>query len=154
MKKKVFALALAAVSLVGFNSVAQNPSGNTCSNTETCAKGKPECSPDNKCERPGRACPFNGLNLSDAQKSKIKDLNDKCRNERRERKQQANANRKDEKRRYLQEVKAILGPEMYVEYLENIVISKDSGRHPGKHLKGMRGDHSKKMAKPTAGPRR
>ena len=92
MKKKVFALALAAVSLVGFNSVAQNPSGNTCSNTETCAKGKPECSPDNKCERPGRACPFNGLNLSDAQKTNKKHLTQNCRNDRGEPKPQAKAN--------------------------------------------------------------
>lgn len=143
---KFLSLALVAMSLGAFSASAQNKSDNNCNNN---------C-PVQQCENPAQcpefkkgeiASPFEGLNLTDAQKTKLQELNAK---KQAERKQQAEARKADKqqkrdlkmkndsvkiaarkaaKKEYLEEVKAIIGPDNYVVFLENFYIN---GNQPGK----------------------
>lgn len=148
MKKKILSLALIAMSLVAVNSVAQTNNTGTPNqeNVQCQAPGKKgECAP---------ACPFEGLNLTDAQKTKIKELNTKRDATRTEKKKELKAEkqrkdatkmseRKNAKKTYLAEVKAILTPEQYVSFLENFYIN--GGNHHDKALK--QGKHKDKNGK-------
>lgn len=127
MKKKVLGIALLAMSFVGFSAAAQTPATNAPAQQETVRKG----------DRQGRKAqvnPFEGMNLSDAQQAQLKQLNEKRQAERQARKQtrkdekQRNesarmAERRNEKKSYLDQVKAIVGPEQYVVFLENFYVS-------------------------------
>lgn len=127
MKKKVLGIALLAMSFVGFSAAAQTPATNAPAQQESVKKG----------DRQGRKAqvnPFEGMNLSDAQQAQLKQLNEKRQSERQARKQtrkdekQRNdsarmAERRNEKKSYLDQVKAIVGPEQYVVFLENFYVS-------------------------------
>lgn len=170
MKKKVLGLALIAMSLMTVNSVAQtNANNNTCpANKENvqCKKA-----PDNgKCKP---ACPFEGLNLTDAQKNQLKQLDTKREAARAEKKKEMKAekqrrdsakvaDRRNAKKSYLAEIKSILTPEQYVTFLENSFMN--GGQYhdkafkqgkPGKDGKGMRhhGDRKGKDGKGKDGKR-
>lgn len=127
MKKKILGIALLAMSFVGFSAAAQTPAANTPAQQETVRKG----------DRQGRNAqvnPFEGMNLSDAQQAQLKQLNEKRQAERQARKQTRKdekqrkdsarmAERRNEKKSYLDQVKAIVGPEQYVVFLENFYVS-------------------------------
>ena len=139
MKKKVVGLALMAMALIGFNGMAQN--------TQKCDKAQVENSKSCKgAKKEGRAKinPYEGLTLTDAQKSKLAELDSKriaahkAKMEARKaeaKDQKADRSkthadmkarkdaRKAEKMEYLQEVKAIVGPEQYVVFLENMYVN-------------------------------
>jgi hypothetical protein len=160
MKKRIVGLALIAMSLVTVNSVAQTPNQNTQTtpkqeNTQ-CKKapGKGQCK---------AVCPFEGMNLSDAQKGKLEQLNTKRANARAEKSKatKAEKQRKDSvkmterraaKKEYLEEIKAILTPDQYVVFLENSYVNVDQHhgkamkqyRHHGKDMKGKPGKDGKK----------
>ena len=167
MKKKVLGLALMAMALVGFNGMAQNSTqtqnGKTPTENVRGQKGV-------KKERKAQMNPYEGLTLTDAQKSKLAALDQKRMEARKamkaEMKDQKQADkakseadkqarmqaRKTEKLEYLKEVKAIIGPDQYVVFLENFYVN-GGGNHRDKkafqqgkggkqgmaHNKGMKG---------------
>lgn len=145
MKKKVLGIALLAMSFVGFSAAAQTPATNAPSQQESVKKG----------DRQGRKAqvnPFEGMNLSDAQQAQLKQLNEKRQSERQARKQtrkdekQRNdsarmAERRNEKKSYLDQVKAIVGPEQYVVFLENFYVSGGNKAAMGHKSKDGRKGH-------------
>lgn len=161
MKKKIFSVALLAMSLFAVNGIAQTPSNSNNTQIEN-VKGK-------KAEKKGERAkknPYEGLNLTDAQKTKLQQLDDKQKAQRRQKMEEMKANkeankaaqkadrtamleaRKAEKKSYLEEVKAIIGPDQYVVFLENFYIN--GGNQGGKSMKQAPHDgksfaHSKDM---------
>lgn len=152
MKKKVLGLALIAMSFVAFNGMAQNNSAKTAKQENAkCAKagecGKKQC----------KMNPFEGINLTEAQQNQLKQLNDSRKAARdqqaqvRKAQKQSNdsvraAERRADKKKYLDQVKAIVGPDNYVIFLENMYIN-GGGQHkggkamgPGKDFKQGKGD--------------
>lgn len=165
MKKKVLGLALMAMALVGFNGMAQNNTqsctSNGCTAQKVCTKGA---------EKAARNAmnAYEGLNLTDAQKSKLAELENKRLAERQAkmeaRKAEANNGQKAEKKNmteaekqahmqankaakleYLQEVKEIIGPDQYVVFLENFYVN-GGDQKGGKAIKQGHRDGKKGMA--------
>lgn len=158
MKKKIFSVALLAMSLFAVNSIAQTPSTGSDTQIEN-VKGK-KC--DKKCEKAdkdgkkadkkekrAKMNPYEGLKLTDAQKTKLQQLDEKRLAQHKQNKEAEKAEnqrndslkmeaRKTAKKEYLNEVKAIIGPDQYVVFLENFYIN--GGNHVNKQMKqGQRG---------------
>ena len=168
MKKTILGMALVAMSMVAVPVFAQKSNDKVC--TEQCSKQmkdqKPCCKPGEgkqHCHKaPKGACAFEGLNLTDAQKQQLqtiatpgKRVAEQQKAERAERMNRAKAAREN----YLKDVKAVLTPEQYVQFLENNFVNHEA--RPGKanknkHPKGMRpGNHVQKgdqAANRPAGP--
>lgn len=155
MKKAILSLAIAALAFSSLPAFAQAPGNNdgkSCKNPTECAqarKGGPE-------KGPKASNPFEGIELTDAQKSSLEALRTKraeaCKAARAEKQKSDSArmatrqaDRKAKARARLDEVKAILTPEQYVVYLENIVIDQPAPRH-GQGDKARR-DNGKKGGK-------
>ena len=140
MKKKFLGIALVAMSLVSFTSVAQNATGKNSAKIEKVKR--------QKCDKASCVNPFEGLNLTDAQKTQLQQLNTKRMEQRKEQAQARKADkqrndstrmeaRKNARKEYLKEVKAIIGPDQYVVFLENMYVN--GGNHNGKAFqKGQR----------------
>lgn len=155
MKKKILGIALVAMSLVSFTGMAQTDTkDNTVKQENACVK---------KDGRKMRPNPFEGLQLSDAQKAQLKQLNEKCKTERKQMKEARKENRKAEaakdrtsrleaKKAYLEQVKAIVGPEQYVIFLENSFLQKGDMKKGYDKPGFSKGDRSKKM-KDGKGPK-
>lgn len=160
MKKTIASIALAAIALVSFNTFAQTADNATCDKAK-CA-GKEQCA-KMKGDKEGRrqsVDPFAGLTLNDTQKAQLSALKDKQRAakaEMKEKKQKEDsaarterrAARQQAKRQYLDEVKAIVGPDQYVIFLENFYLNADNGQRKGQaQMKGDRmGRDGKKFDK-------
>lgn len=159
MRKKFVGLAIIAISLFTFNGMAQTTSApSTGVNTEI--KKSRECDRTDNCFNKA----FEGLNLTTDQKEKLQQLNTKIKADRKakatERKESKHRNdslckaeRCEAKKSYLEEVKAILGPEKYVMFLENSYINgndrpKAKKLHRGKNLKA-KGDRHARDGKPV-----
>ncbi len=155
MKKKVLSLAIIATSLLTVSAVAQNPDD----------AQRPACLVEGcdqhqhrgpKAPKPECGNPFEGLNLTDAQKAKLdqlrkdgQDARQKKQEERRKNREEARAKRdslmKTGKLNHLRQIKEILTPEQYVTFLENMVVNQkpEARNHrmaPGKGKQGQRGD--------------
>ncbi len=131
MNKKIFGIALVAMSLISFSSMAQTSTSTTGKKDGTCQRvckdGKQKCGK----ERNGSMSnPFEGLSLSADQQKKLKSLQEKRMAERKEKSEKAKASaqadrqdrmakRKESRKQFLVEVKSILTPEQYVQFLEN-----------------------------------
>lgn len=139
MKKKILSVALLATSLFAVNSFAQAPADNN-SNTTSIenVRGK------KMDKKGGKKNPYEGLNLTDAQKAQLQQLDEKRNAQRKQNaevqkmEKQRNdsvqmAARKTAKKEYLEEVKAIIGPDQYVVFLENFYIN--GGNQGGKSMK-------------------
>ncbi len=145
MKKTILGLAIIALGTTAFNASAQNQrtNNNAQKKERTC------CTNDNKGNKKC-ANPFEGLTLTDAQKTSLNQLNERRRTQSREksqeRKQCSDSLRKASRKAYLDEVKSIIGPEQYVVFLENVYVNgpgmqQQKGmrhNHDGKHKKGNR----------------
>lgn len=129
--KKIISLALVALSLTALPAVANNSDvkdSKTCTE-QTCRKGAPA-----KCKA---ASAFEGLQLTDSQKEQIKALGTKQAEQAKEARGQKMRNdstarvaRMEARKGYLNDLKSILGPEKYVQFLENSYLyGKDGGRH-------------------------
>lgn len=142
MKKKILSMALIAISMVAFTGKAQNATTVTpCDNSANC--------PAQVCDT--KQCPemsnlFHGINLTDAQKGQLKQLKEKNQAERKAKLEARKAEKQDKaakvaadrkarmdkrrevKKAYLVEIKNILTPEQYVQFLENNYVNA-SPRH-------------------------
>ena len=145
MKKKVLGLALIAMSLAAFNGTAQNTTttdNSVCKENRICTKNA-DCQNQTACikadrkTRMAKVDPYAGLTLTDAQKARLQELDNKCRTARKEQAQARKENklkndsdrlaqRKAAKKSYLEEVKTIIGPDQYVVFLENMYINGGS----------------------------
>ena len=155
MKKKLFSIAIVAISLFGTSAMAQNTNQTQQKPTQTecvakcdksqCSNGKGECpnGKGNKKHRFGafKTDLFKGMNLTEAQKTQLKELQTQRmearkqakmaqKDKKRELKQQKDSTmrvaREAEMRNYLAQVKKIVGPEQYVIFLENIAVNTPS----------------------------
>lgn len=132
------------MSMVSFSSMAQTSKNGSCTPSQTCAAPDNGCAPaTGSCTpaRCGRPDPFAGLNLTESQKSQLNQLKASRQQARKEKTQARRAervrndsarvaDRRADRKQYLEEVKAIIGPDQYVMYLENIVLDTPQGR-PG-----------------------
>ena len=159
MKKTLLSLAILLASSTGISAFAQAPAQNAKSATTTEAKAR-------KGERKQAPNPFEGLNLTDQQKSQLKDLKPGITKEKREemkaqdkaRKEQAKAQaaeqrkaraeaRKQSRHDYLAKVKAILTPEQYVQFLENNFVNKADMKKAPRKVKTKKGKAHRNAAK-------
>lgn len=144
MKKSVLGLAIAAMSFTAFSTMAQTTA---CNNTASC-NNEQVCTANTACTKVDAVCTggecalFDGLNLTDTQKAQLQKLNadrkasrEQLAKARKESKMRtdsaARADRRASKKQYLEEVKAIIGPDQYVTFLENVYINGVNGQRPG-----------------------
>ncbi len=156
MKKLILSVAIVAATMSGFTAAAKDAKTDKATATEQKCDGK-------KCDgrEANRPCPFEGLNLTDTQKEQIKQLRadkkDKATQkqaQKQTKKQAKREARQQERREELAKIKAILTPEQYVTYLENLVVNKKAGKpgkagqhaHQAKAGKGMRHAPGQQMA--------
>lgn len=144
MKKRVFSLALIAASLFSATAFAQTQSESDSNGKAAIEKVRGEKGKKQKMgDRKKNRNPYEGLNLTDAQKSKLQQLDEKHSAERKAAAEAMKADkqrndsakavaRKNAKKEYLEEVKAIIGPDQYVVFLENFYINGNGGNHSGK----------------------
>lgn len=138
MKKLMIAVAFAAMT-AGISASAQNEV-TTCD--KQCPRTEQACMKDRtKCDKPcaaARPCEFEGLNLNDAQKEQLKALKQEQMSKRQAareanraakqvKKAEAKQARENDRREYLAKVKAVLTPEQYVQYLENLTVRANKG---------------------------
>lgn len=152
MKKKLFSIAIVALSLFGTSAMAQtaNQTKQQCTQTECvakgkgdCAKAKGDCAKKGKGDKKqrhgaGKADLFKGMTLTEAQKTQLQELQTQRmearkqakaaqRDKKKELKQQKDstmrAAREAEMRDYLAKVKKIVGADQYVIFLENIAVN-------------------------------
>lgn len=158
MKKKIFGLAVIAISLVSANSFAQTPNKDKVCTDQSCQAQQLKPKKDKKAP-----CPFEGLNLTDAQKAKVKEIGAKRQAARADMKKTQKAEkqrldsaqfarRNEVMKIYLDEIKGVLTPEQYVMFLENSYINANArpgkGFNPqGKGMKDNKGDRPSKDGK-------
>lgn len=125
MKKKLFGIALIAM-LAILPAAAKD-------NVAKDAKKEAACCAKTECRKEGAkgVNPFEGLNLTDAQKTKLADLRKSRAEQAKALKEQGKADkqkaaegRKNFKQQYLKDVKAILTPEQYTQFLENSYVKQ------------------------------
>ncbi len=157
MKKKILGFALIAM-LAVLPAVAKDNSAKDAKKDAPCCT-KTDC----KKEGPKALNPFEGLNLTEAQKTKLAELRKNRAEQAKANKEQAKADkdkaksenrqaRQNGKRDFLKEVKAILTPEQYVQFLENEFVNQgprhnfnkkdQKGPRDGKQHKGQRPDRA------------
>lgn len=138
MKKKLMIGAALCASMIfgGLTSMAQDNA--KCDKAAACTR---TCDKPADCNKP---CPFEGLNLTDAQKTQLEQLCQEQQKARQEKKQAKADNkqkkaegRKAARRENLAKIKAILTPEQYVTYLENVAVQ-------GKSFKAQKGQKAGK----------
>lgn len=130
MKRRILSIAFIAISTILFTSVANNKEGfpkdkckTECNRGEEMKKGRPGNCP--------KFNPFEGIELSDAQKEQLKSMVDECRADKHKKaqakKEKLEAKQKERKemhKKHLEKMKQILTPEQYVQYLENMVLNQ------------------------------
>lgn len=138
MKKQILSFIVLGMSLFSLTASAQhrhNGERNRATKpaTECCAQ--PDCKSNNGTCSPAECCPgFEGLNLTEEQQTKLKALCEKSgaqrqerakanKEARKDRKVKSDSERRADQRSYLDEVKKILTPQQYVQFLENMVVN-------------------------------
>lgn len=173
MNKKILSVALATLFTLGFSAMAQDKA---TTEKKECAKectigGK--CKADGK-DKKGKCCkekaqckegmqrkapnPFEGLNLTEAQQQQIsaivtpQQVLKAARSEKQDKADTAMTPQvrrqmvKDVRANYLNQVKAVLTPEQYVQFLENNYVNAVQGK-PGKGGKDMKKGEGKDFKK-------
>lgn len=146
MKKVILNLAFASLSLFTFSAMAHQPScgqscGNSCDSTKCENVGNHnQCGQhNNACDRPQRpaiSCPFEGIELTDAQKEQLKAIMPKC--ERNTTQHQAMPAACPD---FLAKIKEILTPEQYVQFLENTIKNQPRHQRGPRHHQPRRAHH-------------
>lgn len=151
MTKKLLIMAVALTAMIGLPAVAQNPQQpKQCTEKQCTKKDCDKKDFDKKCTKGQRPCPFEGLQLTESQKAAIDQLQQKrqarqaeMKKDRKAQRQQADSaarfDRQKGMRDYLTEVKAILTPDQYVVFLENMVVNQPQGG-PKVGPRGHKGD--------------
>ena len=123
MRKKILVMALIIAGAFSVGTVAQNKDSKDCPKKECTAVAK-------DCKK--SACPFDGMNLTDAQKNQLKTLNTQMCDSRKEIKDKKIENAKEIKAgreaaqtKYNEGLKKILTPEQYTQYLEKQLNNKN-----------------------------
>lgn len=134
MKKTLLSVAIILASTLGITATAQSPA-----NTQTCDNPKTECTKAGKANKAVRPNPFEGLNLTEQQKTELQSIAPKkdCCKDKAEKKDKAQAKAEKQAKRaenrqkmiqnrrdYLAKVKNILTPEQYVQFLENNYVDQ------------------------------
>lgn len=134
MKKKILGIAAAIMTLVAINASAQTNTTTNCTNNQT------KCQKAEKCGKEKGKCvnPFDGLNLTDAQKQSLKDIkkpsckkdssctkaNKECtKADKKEMKAERVQRMKTARKEYLSQIQQILTPEQYQQFLENNFVN-------------------------------
>lgn len=121
MKKILVAMAAVLAMTVSIN--AQDNKA-ACLQDAQCAD-RQQCQGDKQC--PEAICPFDGLNLTEAQKTQIQELCNSCAQQQKAGKQQNKAAKKaarqECKKQMLAQLKTILTPEQYLQFLENSFVN-------------------------------
>lgn len=152
-------VAVATAAMFGTQAFAQQPDNNQggycapCGGPQYCAPAPcapAPCGPDS-CG-PVRVSPFDGLNLTADQQTKLQELRGKYKPESpQERAKKAREQRKD----MLKDIKSVLSSEQYLQFLENNFINNPGrpgkGVRGGKPGKGIHGDKAKKLGKKGSG---
>ena len=154
MKKTILGISFLIMAAFAGSAYAQNPENANCNNPESCKKE--QC--DKKCDKKGRKDvrrdpkkvfaqmqdPFEGLNLSDAQKEKVKDLDLAMKTSRKEMFEKAkeakaeNGDKKDGvgkrenftninkelRSKYLTDLQKILSEDQYIKFLQNFYVNQ------------------------------
>ena len=143
MKKKIFGIAalVLALSISGFSASARTSCDNnsTCSDTN-CAPAQCSAAKQSKDCCAKKPSIFDGLDLTDAQKQQLKALDDKFAADRKALAEKTKAEkvkagddirkaRQEARRKYLADVKSVIGDKKYVEFLENYYLNTPSVRH-------------------------
>lgn len=132
MKRKILSIAFVAISALMISAVAKDndksPKDNNKKEMCRCHKGKKDAD-----KHLAKFDPFEGINLTDAQKSQLTNLEqnrkkEMATKEKSDKDAASRKNKRDARKAYLEEVKQILTPEQYVTYLENIAINKPMKR--------------------------
>ncbi|MDE5568959.1 MAG: Spy/CpxP family protein refolding chaperone [Muribaculaceae bacterium] len=154
MKTKV--LALAALLFAAGSSVCFAANDN---DNKDCKKQATECTKQKKCDKECRKVmnPFEGLNLTAEQQTKLDALKQNCpmkadrqkvdKQDKKDMKSEMMAKRVQCKRDFLAQVKNILTPEQYVQFLENSFVNGQNRHGKMDHHKGkmnFKKDHASK----------
>lgn len=136
MNKKIIAAVLGLCALASTTAFAQQPGNNEGSKKESRAKDR------NVCRGPKAPNPFEGLNLSAEQQTKLDALKAECKancEAQAKQRQEARKAKRDgvcaARAGQLAKIKEILTPEQYVKFLENSYLNKGgkfdkkNGRH-------------------------
>lgn len=134
--KKIITALTAVVLTMGFSAQAQNEQQQN--------PQMQECSLKEGKQTP-RDCAFEGLNLTDAQKEQLKAVAKKHAESKKDKTAKKEA-RKEATRTYLAEIKAILTPEQYVQFLENSFVNKGKAMTPRKAHRPSRQDRPMRQA--------
>lgn len=147
MMKKIFSVALVAMSLVSMPIIAQTTNTQqSCEQKAVCKEGKNNKNDESRVTKISKreAAMFEGMNLTDAQKQQIKELKANTLKQRKEKAEAMKAERKQqkaeakearkamkeqaeaEKRAYLKELKKIIGNDNYVIFLENQFVMQSN----------------------------
>lgn len=120
--------------LVAFFTFVASAQNKVCKSGDVCPEGKTQCENVKKpCDGNQKCNPFEGIELTAEQKVKIDELKAKCAAEKVENKLEGDKVKCEDKgRKMLDEIKKILTPEQYVQFLENNFLAK------GKMAKGPR----------------
>lgn len=172
MKKTLLSIAFIAAGIFAFNAAAQeaccNPAQACCNPAQTCCQtpGKP-----GKAARPAKQNALEGITLTPEQQTAVNALNEKYAAQRKAKMQSKKESRdkerseaKNGRKEYLNEMKAILTPEQYTTYLENLAtqqqqrpkmhVKGDKVRKAGKDAKIRKGDQARKDNKSRKGARK
>lgn len=167
MKKTIFGFAALVLALAGFSASAQT----TCDNSTACSGtncATSECTVAKKAcgQRARKPCIFEGLDLTDAQKQQLKDLDTKFAADRKAVAEKAKADkakagddirkaRQEARRKYLADVKSIIGDKKYVEFLENYYLNTPLPRNAkNMRIDGRKADLRSKAPKDLRGHNR
>lgn len=167
MKKTIFGFAALVLALAGFSASAQTTCDNStgCSGTN-CATAECTVAKKARGQRAQKPCIFEGLDLTDAQKQQLKDLDTKFAADRKAVAEKAKADkakagddirkaRQEARRKYLADVKSIIGDKKYVEFLENYYLNTPSPRNAkNMRIDGRKADLRSKAPKELRGHNR
>ncbi len=132
MKRTILSIAFVAVSTIMFTTVANNNSSNEDLTQDKCKK---ECCEKNKIKKGKHHKahmfnPFEGITLSDSQKEQLKaKAIERKANREKMMKNHSEENKKmrkqwhDMRKQHLEDLKLVLTPEQYVQYLENLALN-------------------------------